>query len=210
MGLDWNPGNRPKPGCEAEFRDLLRKLRANVWQWPSDTPYQRYLEISITPYETLRAPRVGYDLAADEWAKGVYDPSQHGRKDDFLARMRGFYVVSLVPPCDGLPRYTNGTPGGYVEPFSFRGESLFDCDVIVPQDLLQSAYESKLNDEFHGYGNSLMQCCISFTREHRIDLANAWQNKDPTSIDFKADVAYSAAKWCLFWAAEGHMLEAYF
>jgi hypothetical protein len=52
-----------------------------------------------------------------------------------------------VPPCDGLPRYTNGSPGGYVERYSFRAQFLQDCEEELGDDLLATAYESKLPDE---------------------------------------------------------------
>ena len=81
----------------------------------------------MTAFETLNTPRVGFDAAATEWAHQEAFPN---RKDMSLTeevrveRMRGFHVLDLVPPCDGIPRFTNGHAGGYVERYSFRGQFL--------------------------------------------------------------------------------------
>ena len=44
--------------------------------------------------------------------------------DEWVESLEGMYVVPLVAPCDGVPRYSNGTVAGYVEPFSFRAQFL--------------------------------------------------------------------------------------
>jgi hypothetical protein len=68
MGLDWNPGNKAKPGHEAE-----------------DAPLERYHEISITAFETLGAPIVGRDAAADAWARQLrVDRGIEMLEDEFL------------------------------------------------------------------------------------------------------------------------------
>ena len=67
--------------------------------------------------------------------------------DVFLAQLNGFAVLSLVAPRDGLPRYTNGSSGGYVERCSFRAQVPHDCAEDVGADPLASAYEAKLPDD---------------------------------------------------------------
>ena len=146
MGLDWNPGPKAKPGYKLEFEDLWRKLHARSC-FLRGRKVKRFGEITITAFDTLATPRVGFDDAATEWAMKVFPD----RKDKslteqvFLERMRGFYVLDLVPPCDGLPSYTNGHAGGYVERYSFRAQFLtLDCTDVVGQELIDGAYESKL------------------------------------------------------------------
>src|SRR5262245_31792531 len=122
MGLDWLPGNRAKPGFEAEFVDLFHRINAPGSAGAGDGLLERFHEISITAFDTLGAPRVGHDPEADEWARQRYRVLTDAEESEaeFLARLEGFAVLPLVPPCDGLPAYSNGSPGGYVEAFTFR------------------------------------------------------------------------------------------
>jgi hypothetical protein len=69
MGLDWNPLGKPKPGFEQEFERVFKLLGEQPDNAVGrDALNQRWLEIQITPYETLQAPQVGVSDAATEWA----------------------------------------------------------------------------------------------------------------------------------------------
>ncbi|GAA1814510.1 hypothetical protein GCM10009682_39480 [Luedemannella flava] len=125
MGLDWNPGNKAAPGCEAEFADLFRRLTDPDGDAADDGDVQRFFAISVSAFETLNAPVVGRDPEADAWARQLRrELGRDESEEEFLAGMAGFAVLPLVAPCDGLPRYTNGSPGGYVEQYSFRAQFL--------------------------------------------------------------------------------------
>jgi hypothetical protein len=65
MGLDWNPGNKAKPGFEAEFADVFRAIQTTDPGETRNVLLDRYHEISITAFETLQAPVVGHDPTAD-------------------------------------------------------------------------------------------------------------------------------------------------
>ena len=210
MGLDWNPGNRPGRGYESEFSDLLLSLKSTNWTWSSTAAEARYGEISITAYDTLRAPTVGIDSSADEWANSVHNPSTHGPLDEFLTEMSGFRVVPLCDPCDGIPPYSNGSPGGYVEPFSFRGQFLADCTEVIGQDVVDEAWNNKLPKELRNYGIRLLDAVGTFASGHHIDIECAHRNKDPESREFHVDVVVCAGKWCLYRADREHFLDAYF
>lgn len=99
MGLDWNPGNKAKPGFEAEFVDVFRAIQATNPGETRDALLDRYHEISITAFETLQAPVVGRDPDADAWARQLH--ARLGRdepEDQFLARLAGFAVPARLPP----------------------------------------------------------------------------------------------------------------
>jgi hypothetical protein len=116
MGLDWNPGPKAKPGHEQEFQELWHKLHAKSCFRARKV--KRFEEITVTAFDTLGTPRVGYDAAATEWAHRDAFPKRKDKtltEQTFVDQMRGFYVLDLVPACDGLPRYSNGHAGGYVE-----------------------------------------------------------------------------------------------
>ena len=210
MGLDWNPGPKPQPGSEDEFRRLWRRLQSK-WCWNRPAKLNRFQELTITAFRTLKAPRVGVDQQANEWAHQAFmtRADKSVSEEGFIQGMQGFYVLDLVPPCDGLPRYSNGDAGSYVERFSFRGQFLTDCVEIVGDDLLDQVYKSMLPDDTALYGEALLKCAQAFAAENRIDATRLLQAEDPDSVEFHLDVVFSAGRWCRFWSERGHWLEAY-
>ncbi len=124
MGLDWVPLGRAQPEYEYEHRRLFEflsgrtkdiapferhpawlrfilrevgKRRKIVWE--------RFREISILPEETLGAPRIGTDPAADEWLALMYEGSKEKRKgisfDKYKPRWHSYAVIQLAPGCHG-------------------------------------------------------------------------------------------------------------
>jgi len=211
MGLDWNPGPKAKPGCETEFEQLWRKLHSK-WCWGRSAKVRRFGEITLTAFDTLNTPTVGTDAAANEWAREQFDKrvNKSLTEEQFLSSMNGFRVLALVPPCDGLPRYTNGSPGGYVEAYAFRGKFLEDCTGIIGAELLNSAWNSKLPPNTVTFGRDLLQRASAFATAHNIDLATVHVAEDPDTNEFHLDAVQSAGRWCVFWGERGHWLEAYF
>src|SRR6185436_11179636 len=101
MGLDWHPGGKAKPGYEAEFLTLWHKLHARTCFF-RERKISRFKEITITPYETLGAPRVGFDPEATEWARREAFPRRVDKtigEEAFVNAMRGYYVLDLLAPC---------------------------------------------------------------------------------------------------------------
>lgn len=212
MGLDWNPGNRPKPGHEDEFRQIFETLEDGADGDDHKALLARFEEISISAFETLGTPRVGHDEAATAWAREIYDREERDIPfEDWVEKIKGFYVLPLVPPCDGVPRYSNGSPGGYVEAYAFRGMFLDDCEEIIGDELLHLAYVSKLPDDLLPYGKALIERAEAFAAARGIDLAalDAAPPEDFESDEFRLHVVMSAGRWCVFWAERGHVLESY-
>jgi hypothetical protein len=206
MGLDWNPGPKPKPGHEAEYEQLFVKLTSSN----NEQLLERFHSISTTAFETLSTPVVGRDASANAWAEEVYrEQCPEGTLDDWLRRLDGFNVLDLVPACDGIPMYSNGSPGGYVEAYAFRAQFLVDCEHIIGAELLEQAYESKLPDAFLNFGRQLQQCANAYAEQNGIDLQSL-DTDDVDGIEFQLDVVTAAARWCVFWAERGHILDAYY
>jgi hypothetical protein len=174
-----------------------------------DAKRRRFMEISISAFETLQAPRVGVAPEADAWAR-----DQHTRQNEstplneWLEKLKGLYVVSVVQPCDGVPRYSNGSVAGYVEPFSFRAQFLTDCTAIIGADCLERAYQSQLPPPLLEYGRTLLAKAETFARAHGFDLG-ALNIDDVDSVESQLDAVICAGRWCIFWAERGHPLEAY-
>src|SRR5207245_1532065 len=156
-------------------------------------------------------PRIGFDFAATEWAHKEAFPKRQDKsltEDVFVAKMRGFYVLDLVSPCDGIPRYTNGCAGGCVERYSFRGQFLEDCEDIIGTSLLESAWNSKLPEDTITYGIRLLERAGEYAVAKGVDTSKCHLAEDPDSADFHVDVVVAAGRWCRFWGHRGHWLEA--
>jgi hypothetical protein len=228
MGLDWNPIGKPKPGHEAEFEQLFRLLSGKPL--PADSLFQRvkqalvkpdtkkaqerFIQIQIEPFETIQAPRVGFDAVADAWARKRYDDNPPAGKTlaQFLESMHGYYVVSLSPPCEGLPVYSNG-PAGYVEYFSFRAQWLtVECKDILGNDLLEQCYESCLAPGFASLGRRLRHVATTYSSDNGVAYVEHQRDLEAQegSPELKAHVLFAATKWCEWWSSRGHGLEAYF
>ena len=211
MGLDWNPGNKAQPGFEQEFRELWRKLQAKSCFFRS-RKVKRFHEITVTAFDTLRTPRVGFDDAANEWVRLKAFPNRTDKsltEEVFVQRMKGFCVLELVPKCDGIPTYSNGQSGGYVEGYAFRGQFLKDCLDVIGDELLKSGYVSKLPDETVAYGAVLHKKAEDYAASRSIKLSEVHSIDDEDSPIYKLDIALSAARWCRIWGERGHWLEAY-
>lgn len=172
---------------------------------------KRFQDITVTAFETLGAPQVGFDAAATEWARKTF-PNLKDKsltEQQFIEQMKGFHVLNLVPPCDGIPRYSNEFLG-YVDRHSFRADYLRDCGAIISKALLDSAYESKLVEETVSYGGKLLEKATDFASARGIDTSKTLQSDDPDSVEFRVNVVLAAGRWCLFWGQRGHWLEAYF
>jgi hypothetical protein len=211
MGLDWNPGPKSRLGSESEFEALWKNLHAKSC-WFRGKKVRRFKEITIQAFETLNVPRVGFESVATDWARNTAFPNRNDQsltEKAFVDAMTGFYVLDLVPPCDGIPRYTNGHAGGYIERYSFRAQFLKDCASIIGKDLLESSFVSKLPRDTLVFGEKLLNAASAFASERKMDPSKVHLAEDPDSPEFHLDVVFSAGRWCCFWAKKGHWLDAY-
>ena len=230
MGLDWLPGSKPKSGheeeCEAiilaldeesrsEKKGLIGRLFSRKPEKEVDTEAltERFHEITIPAYETLDAPRVGYDEAANEWARKMRaEQNPDVPEEEWLKHHHGYYVLDLAPPCDGLPRYTNA-PLGYVEAYSFRAKFLEDCTDAIGDELFTRGYGRMTAPELAAYGRKLIACGESWAAEHDVDIGAMnpeAEDFDLESPEGKVDIILSAGRWCVFWGERGHILDPYY
>lgn len=228
MGLDWNPIGRPKAGAEAEFEKLFNqlngrpsgegwfaKLKFALRQSSREAVTARWLDLQISPFDTVAAPQVGRDAVADAWIRERFreNPPAGKTEEAFLADMHGLYLVILAPPCDGIPYYSNGSPGGYVEPFSFRAQFIkLVCKEVVGEALLAKCYESCLAPGLAQLGAELRACVSAYAAQHGVAHMEHAPECDAEEDDpaAKAHILFAAAKWCEYWSSRGHGLDAYF
>lgn len=80
--------------------------------------------------------------------------------------------------------------------------------MIIGTDLLENGYQSMLPDSLRDHGLALQSSFRNFLRAEGLDPGEL-ESDDPDDPKFHADVVGSAARWCLYWSAKGHPLEAY-
>lgn len=230
MGLDWLPGNKPKPGHEEEYMAIIQALdegqqsekkgflarlfsRDPGKEIDEQALTERFHEISIPAYATLNAPRVGFDEPANDWARRMREEHQPDvPEEEWMKHHHGFYVLDLAPPCDGLPLYTNA-PMGYVEAYSFRAKFLEDCTDIIGDERFARGYERMTAPELVAYGRELIACAESWAAERGIDIGAIDRNSedfDLESPEGKVDIVLSAGRWCKYWGEQGHILDPYY
>lgn len=224
MGLDWKPLNKPKPSQEKEFEDIFltltgkKKVNSSVFsklfgnkQKSQEALLKSFLDISIPDYITLKAPVVGIDQEATEWAKTKYPDrtNQNQSLEMFLQEMHGYYVVDLVPEHDGIPVYI----APHAEPHIFRAKFLNDCEEIIGKKMLEEAYTSQLAEGAVNFGNRLMETATNFADQLNLNYLRDQRlppDSDEHAPDSKAHILFSAAKWLLWWGQRGHGYEADF
>jgi len=217
MGLDCLPLGKPKEGREAEFDALFKEL---VWSTrPDPSLWDRLAKITISPYETLKAPRVGTDAEADRWAlQGYLERPQRlssMSQDEWMKEFHGYYVLDLVPRNDGIPVYTAGGLGSYVDSFSFRGQLLNDCRDVLGK-LVDEAWGHQKAVELVDYGARLHRRVAAFAEKQGMtEILGQEDRPDWLDDDFdhpasKIHVADSAARWCRYWGERGHGMIADF
>jgi hypothetical protein len=83
------------------------------------------------------------------------------------------------------------------------------CTEIISNELLESAYVSKLPQSTIIFGKELLRQASDFASKHGFDLSKVHLAKDPDTTEFHLDVVQSAGRWCVFWGGHNHWLEAY-
>ena len=178
MGLDWRPLGKPKPGHEERYYYLLRLIQGTEKIQLSfldklkgkkvptqDELLQEWFSIQISSYETIKAPKVGRDIAADEWLQNEYANSEKAVKfDEFAKDYEGYYVIELAEEEDGVPMYI---PAGQ-DRNVFRGQFLDDCKDLIGEDLYKEAWETKLPDETLKYGQELLNIAEQVAKENNL------------------------------------------
>ena len=210
MGLDWNPLARPRDDHEEEFIRLFRTLEDGGADGDREKTLERFRAISQPPFELLGAPRVGFDAAADEWLRASLEEA--GKLDDLAEAqeaMKGYHVLDLLPPCDGFPIYTHYGHYDGLDRYSFRAKFLDDVEEVIGPELHERAYQRMLARKLEEYGSQLMAAARTFVASRGI-AEPAEPSEDFGSDESRAHILFSAARWCLYWAARGHGLDPWF
>jgi hypothetical protein len=209
MGLDWNPLGRSRAGHEEEFTRLFAELDGGTVS-DDDPRLERFREISEAPFETLGAPRVGSDPAADEWLRA--NLREGADFDEAKSAMSGYYVLDLLPESDGFPVYSNYPMYEGIDRYSFRAKFLDDVADLLGDELMERAYTRMLAHELRAYGDALFDKAAAYARAHGVEHVERERDiEDELGTPARrAHILYSAAKWCRYWAERNHGLDPWF
>jgi hypothetical protein len=202
--LVWLPGNAPKPGFEEQFTRIIELTQANP-ERDHTLLWNRFEEVSISPFETLAVPRVGFDERATAWAIAQHATLGDGVPlEEWLIEHAGHFVCELLPPCDGVPlgALTSG-------PLSFRAALLTGCEEIIGADRLAAAVTPQLAPQLLVYGVGLRNAAIEFAERLGIPIPPPPPAEFDPNVDdspTKVRIVLAAARWCTFWADRGHMV----
>jgi len=220
MGLDLVVEGCAKPGHEREWRHLIQRSFED--EEVSEAEVARFREISIPGYERIGAPRVGQDLAADEWIVKAQNATTPEEISAVLKEYDGYCVVRLVK-CDGVPGYSNAGMYEGADETSFRGAFLNDCKDVLNEDLLNEAWNHKLPEDAVAYGKALLAAAETAEAEGRTPappppqregllarLGLAKKEPEPIPIAEQLDIVRAAGRWYIFWGERGHPIRAWF
>lgn len=213
MGLDWNPLARPKSGHEAEFLEIFQKISKRGDDKISAQVKARFNEISEAPFEVLGAPRVGFDESANEWLQKKSGTNKNTASFEKLCkRMHGYYVLDLLPECDGFPVYSHHGLYEGVDRYSFRAKFLEDTLDIIGEAMYERAFSIMLAEELGAYAKELYEKASAYARSQNVSHVERMRDceEEENTPTRKAHILFSAAKWCLYWAKLGHGLEPYY
>ena len=227
MGLDMRPLGKPKPGCEERFSELFEIFfrgeelpKPTFWgklfgkKYPTEEELkQEWFDIQIPSYETIKAPRVGRDKEADEWAKERYQEKYDNAEEkptfeEYMKHVNGYYVISLAKELDGVPKYISPMEDENV----FRGEFLRDCIDLIGEDLVSEAWKSKTAEEALDYGNRLMAVAEAIAKEHNMEYLKDQRMppEEEGTTEEQLHIVFSLAKWLIFYGKNGHGYHAYY
>ncbi len=215
MGLDLVVEGAAKPGHHDEWLRLLQRSFSD--QVLSEAEIARFNEISVRGYENIGAPKVGRDIAADQWILQARRAETPDEKAAILKEFDGYYAVRLVS-CDGVSNYSNGGLYDGVDATSFRGALLEICRDVLTKDMLNKAWSHKLPHEAVAYGKDILaladaaQFAGNPPKRRRSFLSRIGLAKEPEPVALaeQLDIVRSAGRWFIFWGERGHPIRAWF
>ncbi|AUP77667.1 hypothetical protein [Flavivirga eckloniae] len=228
MGLDLTPLPKPKLGYEDRFKEIFNILKDMQDEDYSKSPsiielfikkkyrLQRKLlrewhQNSISSFDTIKAPRVGYDDEADNWfLKSNKTDNEKLSDKTLIKKNKGFYVIELAKEIEGVPIGKYCARAGYRN--GFRGEYLRNCEDLIG-DLVYGIYGSSLAEGTLEYGYKLINKADEIAKKHDlIYLKKQREAPDEWSghIKSRLHLIYSLANWLIFYGKNGHGYEADF
>lgn len=217
MGLDMVPIGKPKPGSEKRFRQIFNILNGNEQttlsffdklrgrKLPNEEELQKeWFDIQIPSYETLGAPMVGRDAAANQWIKEKYQQSDKRiSEDEFIKMYQGYYVITLAKHNEGIPAYGSMSQ----DENAFRGQLLDGCSDLINESLINEAWVSKMADDALDYGKRLSVAITTVAKERGLEHLLTPDSECEYEVDSVEDricMIAALSRWLIFYGSHGH------
>lgn len=221
MGLDMRPLGKPKSGFEREYNELFDKIQNYKSLKPSffdkilgkkipsrEQLIKKWQSIQDAAYETIRAPRVGRDEEANNWVKEQYLLSDKTMsEEEFVKQYVGYYVIELSKELDGIPMYIAMHQDRHV----FRGQFLTDCIDILGEPLVSEAWNTKSAEQTLDYGYRIEKAAEKIADANNLTYLKHQRmppEVDENTLESKLHIAFSLARWLVFYGKNGHGYEA--
>ncbi len=240
MGIILNVLPRPLAGHEAEFEQLVDWIDTSHYGNPAQPhPYTirqstglfgwgrkkdvfdteaavaRFHKISEHPGVTLKAPIVGRDADANEWAQQAYEKGWLAADNarDVVTKYNGLFVFDLLPIGDGFPVYSPSFwDKGYDRP-SFYGAVIDAFDELLGAELVAYLHGPLLASELAEWAGKLRRWADEYARTHQRDAIlgdRDFVSPDDGGADTCLHIVDQAARWAAFWSDLGHGAEPVF
>lgn len=222
MGLDMRPMGKPKKGFEKRYVEIFNIVSGKEEQKltriekfsgkklkSKEELLQEWFDNQIQSYESIKAPKVGRDEVANNWATTQYEHTEKEKSlEDFLAELQGYYVINLAKEKDGVPVYKAFGQDENV----FRGEFLRSCVDLIGQELVAEAWQTKLSAETLDYGKRLMAAGDKVAGDRGLEYVKDQRNPPPDASSesdaARLHIVYALAKWLIFYGENGHGYQA--
>lgn len=158
--------------------------------------------LTISPFEHMQAPRVGFHTQATEFAEKIYRDTPHLQDrmtlEDYLKQSHGNYVVELAPNQEGVASIS----GIAVSSTSFRGKAVSYIPWL-DSSLKDRAYTDMEPDVLYEYGCDLSRAA----EEHSAEVGEVWPGSD---LEDDLKILKDASSWCIYWAEAGYSMVAWY
>lgn len=182
-----------------EFNELdgTKELRAELAKLQDE--HSKYF---VSPAQTINAPRLGEDKAAEKWVEDnwdhlntVNDAGEQMTKHEYITKNFGLYIIEAAEESKGLGKVS----GFLCSPTSFRGKVLGFVEWLS-DDIRGRSYDSMEPGVLAEYGEEL------------IIEAEFYEKNGTLDEDGKKDIELvkAAGEWCCFWAERGHSMHAWY
>jgi hypothetical protein len=194
MALDWIAGHKPKPGHEAEFREIVATLFLDKLGKADRAAASRA--------QRDRLPRAFFGRLGSSRTSAV-------RATDEALRQRYDEIGIPASEAIGAPRIGSDAPDGCVERPAFKAQYLNGATPIIGDHLLSACYEVKFAPDLSAFGRALIVRATAFAKAKNLDVS-AMPPTDPASAEGQWHIVNAAGRWCQFWGERGHFLEPSF
>ncbi len=150
----------------------------------------------ITPYDTLKCPRIGYDDIANQFFVEYFNnvSDYYGKITVGIDKHCGEYILQLSPMYNNIPKYNGIGMARCI--IDFYGNHIINNSLLY-ENLIEECFTKHTAEEATMYALKLQRCLDKYN----YDLLD--NNKKIEYNNIK-----KAIQWLFYWSDLGHGFEA--